>query len=68
MVPGARTLLGTAPLGALDLAAIGAGVLGPLLVNEATKPPYRAPQGGEDADDPPAEHGGQDQFREEASA
>ncbi len=44
MVPGARTLLGTTPLGLGDLMAIGAGVLGPLIVNEATKP--TAHQGG----------------------
>jgi Ca2+-transporting ATPase len=37
-VPGARTIMGTTPLGMADLAAIGAGVLGPLLVNEFTKP------------------------------
>ncbi len=38
LVPGARKLLGTTPLGWMDLAAIGAGVLLPLIVNEATKP------------------------------
>jgi Ca2+-transporting ATPase len=38
LVPGARTLLGTTPMGLADLIAIGAGVLGPLIVNEATKP------------------------------
>jgi Ca2+-transporting ATPase len=38
LVPGARQLLGTTPLGMADLAAIAVGVLGPLLVNEATKP------------------------------
>jgi len=40
VVPGARRLLGTVPLGWMDLAAIGAGVLLPLIVNEATKPGY----------------------------
>ncbi|MCB1858466.1 MAG: cation-transporting P-type ATPase [Gammaproteobacteria bacterium] len=38
LVPGARRLLGTTPLGIADLLIIAAGVLGPLLVNEATKP------------------------------
>jgi Ca2+-transporting ATPase len=42
VVPGARRLLGTVPLGWMDLAAIGAGVLLPLIVNEATKPSYQA--------------------------
>ncbi len=41
VVPGARRLLGTVPLGWMDLAAIGAGVLLPLIVNEATKPGYK---------------------------
>jgi Ca2+-transporting ATPase len=41
VVPGARALLGTAPLALADLAAIGAGVVLPLIVNEATKPTYR---------------------------
>jgi P-type Ca2+ transporter type 2C len=45
LVPGARRLLGTVPLGWMDLAAIGAGVLLPLIVNEATKPAYRGPEG-----------------------
>lgn len=40
IVPGARRLLGTVPLGWMDLAAIGAGVLLPLIVNEATKPGF----------------------------
>ncbi len=44
VVPGARRLLGTVPLGWMDLAAIGAGVLLPLIVNEATKPGYRGPE------------------------
>jgi len=47
VVPGARTLLGTAPLGMADLVAIGAGVIGPLIINEATKPTYR-PEGDAD--------------------
>jgi hypothetical protein len=38
MTPLGRRLLGTTPLGMADLAAIGAGVLGPLLINEFTKP------------------------------
>jgi len=40
VVPGARALLGTVPLGWQDLAAIGAGVALPLIANEATKPSY----------------------------
>jgi Ca2+-transporting ATPase len=44
VVPGARRLLGTVPLGWMDLVAIGAGVLLPLIVNEATKPVYRGPE------------------------
>jgi Ca2+-transporting ATPase len=48
MAPAARRLLGTTPLGILDLAAIGAGVLGPLVLNEATKPRCPTPGcGGE---------------------
>jgi Ca2+-transporting ATPase len=39
IVPGFRRLLGTAPLGILDLLVIGGGVLLPLVVNEARKPP-----------------------------
>ncbi|MEA3274233.1 MAG: HAD-IC family P-type ATPase [Pseudomonadota bacterium] len=41
LVPAARGLLGTTPLGIADLGAIGAGVLLPLIANEATKPGYR---------------------------
>ncbi len=41
IVPGARRLLGTTPLGRADLIAIGACVLGPLVVNELTKPKRR---------------------------
>ena len=37
-LPGARRLLGTTPLGVADIAVIAAGVLVPLLVNEASKP------------------------------
>jgi len=40
LVPAARRLLGTTPLGMADLVAIAAGVLGPLLVNEGTKPAF----------------------------
>jgi Ca2+-transporting ATPase len=38
LIPAARRLLGTTPLGPGDLLAIAAGVLLPLIVNEATKP------------------------------
>jgi Ca2+-transporting ATPase len=44
VVPGARQLLGTVPLGWMDLAAIGAGTLLPLIANEATKPSYPGAQ------------------------
>ena len=38
LAPFGRRLLGTTPLGMADLGAIGAGVMGPLVVNEGTKP------------------------------
>jgi len=38
VVPGARRLLGTTPMGMIDLVIVAAGVLGPLIINEATKP------------------------------
>lgn len=38
LVPGLRSLLGITPVGIADIAAIGAGALLPLLINEATKP------------------------------
>ncbi|KAA6185524.1 HAD-IC family P-type ATPase [Thiohalocapsa marina] len=41
LLPAARRLLGTVPLGWTDLAAIGAGVLLPLMVNEGSKPGCR---------------------------
>jgi hypothetical protein len=47
VLPGARVLLGTTPLGMADLVAIGAGVVGPLIINEATKPAHR-PEGDAD--------------------
>jgi Ca2+-transporting ATPase len=54
LVPGARQLLGTTALGWRDLAAIGAGVLFPLIVNEATKPGWTPPDpGSDDPDTPP---------------
>jgi hypothetical protein len=40
-LPITRRLLGTTPLALMDLAVIAAGVIGPLIVNEATKPSYR---------------------------
>ena len=39
VMPGFRQILGTAPLGLIDLFVIAGGVLGPLAVNEAMKPP-----------------------------
>jgi Ca2+-transporting ATPase len=44
--PAARRLLGTTALGAADLVAVGASVLGPLVLNEATKPIDRSSSGG----------------------
>ncbi len=38
LVPGLRRLLGTTPMGPADLLVVAAGVLLPLIVNEATKP------------------------------
>ena len=43
IVPGARRLLGTTPLGIGDLAAIAGGVLLPLIINESTKPSISMP-------------------------
>lgn len=40
-LPVTRRLLGTTPLGVMDLAVIAAGVIGPLIINEATKPSYK---------------------------
>jgi Ca2+-transporting ATPase len=38
LIPALRRMLGTTPLGIIDLLVIGAGTLLPLIVNEATKP------------------------------
>ena len=38
VLPGARRLLGTTPLGIADIAVIAAGVFIPLIINEASKP------------------------------
>jgi hypothetical protein len=48
LVPAARRLLGTTPLNIADLMVIGAGVLLPLLANEATKPSAPAEVGDTD--------------------
>ncbi len=40
-LPAARRLLGTTPMGPIDLAVVAAGVVLPLIVNEATKPSYK---------------------------
>jgi Ca2+-transporting ATPase len=37
-IPAVRRLLGAAPLGILDLLVVAGGVVGPLIVNELTKP------------------------------
>ena len=37
-LPSFRRILGTAPMGVIDLAVIAGSVLGPLVVNEAMKP------------------------------
>jgi Ca2+-transporting ATPase len=58
LLPGARRLLGTAPLGPLDLLAIAAGVVVPLIVNEATKPApplVHAPEADEPETDTPGQ-------------
>ena len=49
LVPGLRRLLGTTPMGPADLLVVAAGVLLPLIVNEATKPaaPPEAMEGEE---------------------
>lgn len=39
VLPAARQILGTAPMGLIDLAVIAGGVVGPLIVNESIKPP-----------------------------
>ena len=39
ILPGFRQLLGTAPMGPFDLVVLAGSVLGPLVVNEAMKPP-----------------------------
>ncbi len=41
-VPGVRRLLGTTPLGAVDLLVVAGATLGPLLINEFTKPSMHA--------------------------
>ncbi len=41
-VPAVRRLLGTTPLNALDLLVVAGATLGPLLINEFTKPPMKA--------------------------
>ena len=38
VLPSTRRLLGTTPMGMTDLLIVAAGVLGPLILNEATKP------------------------------
>ncbi len=53
LLPGFRNILGTAPMGMADLLVTGAGVLGPLVVNEALKPalPEIEPADDEELDD-----------------
>jgi Ca2+-transporting ATPase len=51
VVPALRRLLGTTPLGAGDLAVIAAGVILPLIANEATKPALRLDEEGEEVRD-----------------
>ncbi|MEJ2321918.1 MAG: HAD-IC family P-type ATPase [Gammaproteobacteria bacterium] len=51
VLPGARRLLGTTPLGIADLAVIAAGVLLPLVVNEASKPPAPGIEGADSEND-----------------
>jgi Ca2+-transporting ATPase len=51
-VPTFRRLLGTSPLGIIDLAIVAASVFGPLLVNEFTKP-KRPESAASDAEETP---------------
>ncbi|MEN8167474.1 MAG: HAD-IC family P-type ATPase, partial [Pseudomonadota bacterium] len=55
ILPGARRLLGTSPLNPVDLLVIAAGVILPLIVNEASKPAPRP--GGEGDEGTPAAEG-----------
>ncbi|MEN8175197.1 MAG: HAD-IC family P-type ATPase [Pseudomonadota bacterium] len=55
LVPALRRLMGTTPLNAIDMLAIGASVIAPLVVNEATKPV--PPESDEDAGDTYTEEG-----------
>jgi Ca2+-transporting ATPase len=50
VVPAARRLLGTTPMTPADLAAVAAGVLLPLVINEATKPSYKPVEEDEEFD------------------
>ena len=43
IIPGARRLLGTTPLGIGDLAVMAGGVVLPLIINESTKPSVSVP-------------------------
>ena len=48
LVPAARRLLGTTPLGWADLLVLGGSVVLPLVVNEGTKPAAPTDSGDED--------------------
>jgi len=50
LIPALRRMLGTTPLGLVDLMVIAGGVIGPLIVNEATKP-AAPPSAGPEAEE-----------------
>ena len=66
-VPGVRRLLGTAPIGLVDLLVVAGATLGPLVVNELTKPPMPESVRGEAADGSAALEGAESDEGIEAS-
>jgi Ca2+-transporting ATPase len=53
LLPAARRLLGTTPIGLVDLLVVLGSVLGPLVVNETMKPPVPVLATPDDTDDTP---------------
>jgi Ca2+-transporting ATPase len=68
VVPAFRRMLGTTPLGVIDLLVIGAGTLLPLVVNEATKPPAPAVEYDMEGEAEPVEDTAADESAEEEAA
>jgi len=71
-VPGVRRLLGTAPLGLMDLAVVAGSALVPLVINEMTKPPmprelHRKMTGAEDDDSQTGEDAHAEDMEQEAA-